>query len=316
MDVIRTEGLCKTFYTGFLRKKIPAVVDLNLTVQENEIFGFLGPNGAGKTTTIKLLMGLIYPTSGKAWVLGRDYREVDIRKEIGFLPETPYFYEYLTGVEFLNFYGQLFRLTKMKRGKRIEELLDLVGLREAEDLQLRKYSKGMIQRLGIAQALINDPRLVIFDEPVSGLDPLGRKEIRDVLLRLKDEGKTVFFSTHIIPDVEMVCDRVGILNKGKMVAVGKIDELIGTGSKFTEITITGLSREGLEELGKLGLETKQLGDKLLLTVEGEEKVDQAVDLIKGRGGRLISLIPHKETLEEIFIKEMGVKTDSTSESTD
>ncbi|UCD86023.1 MAG: ABC transporter ATP-binding protein, partial [Deltaproteobacteria bacterium] len=191
MEVIRTEGLYKTFYTGFLRKKIPAVVDLNLTVQENEIFGFLGPNGAGKTTTIKLLMGLIYPTSGKAWVLGRDFKEVDIKKEIGFLPETPYFYEYLTGGEFLNFYGQLFRLTKMEREKRIEELLELVGLREAKDLQLRKYSKGMIQRLGIAQALINNPRLVIFDEPVSGLDPLGRKEIRDVLLRLKDERKTV-----------------------------------------------------------------------------------------------------------------------------
>ncbi len=306
MEVIRTESLSKTFYTGFLRKKIPAVVDLNLTVQENEIFGFLGPNGAGKTTTIKLLMGLIYPSSGKAWVLGKDYKEVDIRKEIGFLPESPYFYEYLTGGEFLNFYGQLFKQTKLERKKRIEELLDLVGLREAKELQLRKYSKGMIQRLGIAQALINDPRLVIFDEPVSGLDPLGRKEIRDVLLRLKDEGKTVFFSTHIIPDVEMVCDRVGILNKGKMVAVGKIDELIGTGSKFTEITVTGLSKEGLEELGKLGLETKQLGDKLLFTVEGDEKVDQAVDLIKSRGGKLISLLPHKETLEEIFIKEMGV----------
>ncbi len=307
MDVIRTEGLCKTFYTGFLWKKIPAVVDLNLTVQENEIFGFLGPNGAGKTTTIKLLMGLIYPTSGKAWVLGRDYKEVDIRKEIGFLPEAPYFYEYLTGGEFLNFYGQLFRLTKMERKRRIEELLELVGLTEAKDLQLRKYSKGMIQRLGIAQALINDPRLVIFDEPVSGLDPLGRKEIRDVLLRLKDEGKTVFFSTHIIPDVEMICDRVGILNKGKIVAVGKIDELIGTGTKFTEITITGLNREGLEELEKLELRTKQLGDMVLVTAEGEEKVDRAVDLIKSRGGRLISLIPHKETLEEIFIKEMGVK---------
>ncbi len=306
MEVIRTESLSKTFYTGFLRKKIPAVVDLNLTVQENEIFGFLGPNGAGKTTTIKLLMGLIYPSSGKAWVLGKDYKEVDIRKEIAFLPESPYFYEYLTGGEFLNFYGQLFKQTKLERKKRIEELLDLVGLREAKELQLRKYSKGMIQRLGIAQALINDPRLVIFDEPVSGLDPLGRKEIRDVLLRLKDEGKTVFFSTHIIPDVEMVCDRVGILNKGKMVAVGKIDELIGTGSKFTEITVTGLSKEGLEELGKLGLETKQLGDKLLFTVEGDEKVDQAVDLIKSRGGKLISLLPHKETLEEIFIKEMGV----------
>lgn len=306
MEVIRTEGLSKTFYTDLLRKKIPAVVDLNLTVQENEIFGFLGPNGAGKTTTIKLLMGLIYPTSGKAWVLGRDNKEVDIRKEIGFLPESPYFYEYLTGEEFLNFYGQLFKQTKLERKKRIEELLDLVGLREVKGLQLRKYSKGMIQRLGIAQALINNPRLVIFDEPVSGLDPLGRKEIRDVLLRLKDEGKTVFFSTHIIPDVEMVCDRVGILNKGKMVAVGKIDELIGTTSKFTEITVTGLSKEGLEELEKLRLETKQLGDKLLLTVEGDEKVNRAVDLIKSKGGKLISLIPHKETLEEIFIKEMGV----------
>ena len=316
MEVIKTESLCKTFYTGFLRKKIPAVVDLNLTVQENEIFGFLGPNGAGKTTTIKLLMGLIYPTSGMAWVLGRNHKEVDIRKEIGFLPENPYFYEYLTGGEFLNFYGQLFGFTKTERKNRIEELLELVGLREANDLQLRKYSKGMIQRLGIAQALINNPRLVIFDEPVSGLDPLGRKEIRDVLLRLKDEGKTVFFSTHIIPDVEMVCDRVGILNKGKMVAVGKIDELIGAGTKLTEITITGLSSEGLEELEKLRLETKQLGDKLLLTVEGDEKVDQALDLIKNKGGKLISLLPHKETLEEIFIKEMRVKADSTSEPID
>lgn len=225
--VIETEGLSKEFRVGFAMKRVLALDDLNLKVEEGEIFGYIGPNGAGKTTTLKIMMGLIYPTSGNVQIFGRDIKNINIKMDIGFLPEAPYFYDYLTTGEFLDFYGQLFGLGKKERRRRIEELLDMVDLRWVKDTQLRKFSRGMLQRIGIAQALINDPRLVILDEPMSGLDPVGRTKIRDVILRLKDEGKTVFFSSHILSDVEMICDRVGILVNGRLKEVGKLEELLG-----------------------------------------------------------------------------------------
>ena len=233
--VITTEGLTKEFRVGFRMKRVLALDGLNLRVEEGEIFGYIGPNGAGKTTTLKIMMGLIYPTSGNVQIFGRDIKDINIKMDIGFLPEAPYFYDYLTAREFLDFYSQLFGLAKKERERRIEGLLDMVDLRLVKDTQLRKFSRGMLQRIGIAQALINDPKLVILDEPMSALDPVGRTKIRDVILRLKDEGKTVFFSSHILSDVEMICDQVGLLVNGKLKEIGKLEELLG-------------ERESLEDL--------------------------------------------------------------------
>jgi len=233
--VITTEGSTKEFRVGFRMKRVLALDGLNLRVEEGEIFGYIGPNGAGKTTTLKIMMGLIYPTSGNVQIFGRDIKDINIKMDIGFLPEAPYFYDYLTAREFLDFYSQLFGLAKKERERRIEGLLDMVDLRLVKDTQLRKFSRGMLQRIGIAQALINDPKLVILDEPMSALDPVGRTKIRDVILRLKDEGKTVFFSSHILSDVEMICDQVGLLVNGKLKEIGKLEELLG-------------ERESLEDL--------------------------------------------------------------------
>ena len=218
--VLKTQGLTKTYHTGFWGRRMVALEGLDLEVCRGEVFGFLGPNGAGKTTTLKLLMGLIYPTSGKAWILDKEIGDVAVKQHIGFLPESPYFYDYLTAEEFLRFYGQLFGLSRAVLSHRLDELFRLVGLSQVRKLQLRKFSKGMLQRIGIAQALVNDPQLVILDEPMSGLDPVGRKEIRDLILQLKTQGKTIFFSSHILHDAEVLCDRVGILIKGLMVALG------------------------------------------------------------------------------------------------
>ena len=217
VNAICAEGLTKTFRSNWPGKPAVTVVrDLNLTVNREEVFGFLGPNGSGKTTTMKMLLGLTQPTKGKVELLGRPASEVNIRQQIGFLPEAPYFYTYLTAEEVLLFYGRLAGLSGHGLDHRVEELLEMVGLMEARHRQLGKFSKGMLQRVGLAQALIHDPTLVILDEPMSGLDPIGRKEVRDLIMHLRKQGKTVFFSTHIIPDVEMLCDRVGIIKNGKM----------------------------------------------------------------------------------------------------
>src|SRR3990170_2253885 len=250
--VIKTENLTKTFKVGFRGKSFAALKGLNLEVNNGEIFGFLGPNGAGKTTTIKILMGLIYPTAGKAWILDKEVGDVEIKNRIGFLPDQPYFYDYLTSIEFLRFYGQLFGLTGVELRARIKNLLSLVGLEDAADTQLRKFSKGMLQRIGIAQAVINQPDLIVLDEPMSGLDPIGRKEIRDIILRLKGDGKSVFFSTHIIPDVEMICDRVGILMKGELVNVGRLYEIMDARVKYVEIIARNVSKEMLAYMEAMG----------------------------------------------------------------
>ena len=224
--VIKTEKLTKIYHIGFRAKPLIALENLNLEVYKGEIFGFLGHNGAGKSTAIKILMSLIYPTSGKAWLFGEDLTNIKIRSQIGFLPEVPYFYDYLTGKEFLQYYAQLYGINSKKQNKKIDEVLELVNLLSAKNLQLRKYSKGMNQRIGVAQALLNEPKLAILDEPMGGLDPIGRKEVRDIILALKEKGTTVFFSTHILADVEMICDRIAILLKGKLREIGKLNELL------------------------------------------------------------------------------------------
>ncbi|MBX9572574.1 MAG: ABC transporter ATP-binding protein [Candidatus Obscuribacterales bacterium] len=228
--VIRVEGLVKDHFSHFLRKRFRALDGVNLTVQKGEAFGLLGPNGAGKTTTQKLLLGLIKPTAGSITVLGKAAGEKSALQRIGFLPENPYFYAYLTAQEFLDFFAQLFDLSGKVKADRIKELLELVSLTEAKDRPIRKFSKGMMQRLGVAQALINDPDLVFFDEPNSGLDPIGRRDIRQIMLLLKKQGKTIFFNSHMLPDVKEICDRVGILHRGKMIGENRISEICKSGS--------------------------------------------------------------------------------------
>jgi ABC-2 type transport system ATP-binding protein len=306
MKPIRILGLTKEFRLG-LRRRLSVVVDgLDLEVEQGEIFGFIGPNGAGKTTTIKILLGLIYPTSGMAWILDRPIGDVAVKNRVGFLPESPYFYEYLTGEEFLKFYGQLFGLRGGLLDKKIDEMLEMVKLSEARSLPLRKYSKGMLQRVGLAQALVNDPDVVILDEPMSGLDPIGRRDVRDVILRLRDQGKTVFFSTHILPDVEMICDRIGILVKGRLQAVGTVSELVGTGAVTSvEIVVEGLAEAGLQEGARLAGAVVRRGHQALFRLDDAHKLNDFLDAIGRHRGRLVSLVPHKRSLEDLFLKEVG-----------
>jgi ABC-2 type transport system ATP-binding protein len=251
-QVVQIDQLRKVFKVGFWGRRVTAVDGVSLEVQRGEVFGFLGPNGAGKTTTIKILMGLIYPSGGRATLFGQSIGDPSAKAKVGFLPESPYFYDYLTSREFLRFYGHLFGLLGTALEKRIDELLELVGMTHARDLQLRKFSKGMLQRVGIAQALINDPELVILDEPMSGLDPIGRKEVRDLILRLKESGKTVMFSSHILHDAELLCDRVAMIMKGKLVACGHVSELIaGDSTHEVEMVIDRLLPEALERIKRL-----------------------------------------------------------------
>lgn len=303
--MIRTEGLTKIFVTGFTRKKVAALKGLTMSVEKGEVFGFLGPNGAGKTTTLKVLMGLIYPSSGRAWVLGKDIKDVSFKHKVGFLPEQPYFYDYLTAAEFMDFYGRLFGMGRALRKERTGSLLEQVGLSHAAGLQLRKFSKGMLQRIGIAQALINDPELVILDEPMSGLDPIGRKQVRDIMLDLKDRGKTIFFSTHILPDVEVICDRVGILVNGELRATGTVEELLtGFETGSMEMTVEGLDEKGVAELEDASVNVVARGGRLTAFFDRPETGKKARDVVAAHGGDIISIIPHRASLEDIFVEEV------------
>ncbi len=303
--MIRTEGLKMEFRVGFFRKRVVALKGLTMEVGKGEVFGFLGPNGAGKTTTLKILMGLVHPTGGAAWLMGRPISDSSVKRNVGFLPEQPYFYDYLTASEFMDLSGRLFGMRKREREARAGELLDMVGLSGAKNLQLRKFSKGMQQRIGIAQALINDPELVVLDEPMSGLDPVGRKQVRDIILGLKDNGKTIFFSTHILPDVEVICDRVGILVRGELRAMGTVDELLsGTRVKSVEMTFTGVSGESLSRLERMASGTVTRGSETTATFGDPEAASMAKRLVFESGGEIISLIPHKSSLEDLFMEEV------------
>jgi ABC-2 type transport system ATP-binding protein len=307
---IRTENLTKEFRGGSLirRRSIVALEGLNLHVNRGEIFGYLGPNGAGKTTTFKLLLGLIFPTAGDAWVLGKHIKDVRVRKHIGFLPEQPYFYDYLTAKEFLDFYAQLFGFDKKTRKQRVRNLLSMVGLEEAASNQLRKFSRGMLQRIGVAQALINDPELVILDEPLSGLDPSGRKEIRDIIFHLKSEGRTVIFSSHILSDVEAICDRVGILVKGRLQTVEYLDRILDYEVESIELTVSGLNGVGKENIRSLGCQVMQGENRTVITIpgvnlpEGEESIAKVFAVVRESGARLVSVMSRTQSLESLFMK--------------
>ena len=307
---IRTENLTKEFRGGSLirRRSILALEGLNLHVNRGEIFGYLGPNGAGKTTTFKLLLGLIFPTAGEAWILGKHIKDVRVKKHTGFLPEQPYFYDYLTAEEFLDFYAQLFAFDKKTRKQKVRNLLRMVGLEEAASDQLRKFSRGMLQRIGVAQALINDPELVILDEPLSGLDPSGRKEIRDIIFHLKSEGRTVIFSSHILSDVEAICDRVGILVKGRLQTVEYLDRLLDYEVESIELTVSGLNGVGRENIESLGCHVMHGENRTLITVpgvnlpKGEESVAQVFAFVRESGARLVSVTSRTQSLENLFMK--------------
>jgi ABC-2 type transport system ATP-binding protein len=311
-NIIEIRNLRKVFRLGFLRKRIEAVRDVSLDVREGDIFGLLGPNGAGKTTTIKAMMSLIRPTSGEIRMLGKKVPDRSIYRRVGFLPENPYFYDYLKPLEFLEYQGALFGLGRRERFARAEELLALVGLKGEEKLALRKFSKGMLQRIGLAQALIGDPKLLVLDEPMSGLDPIGRKEMRDLLLSLKEKGMTILFSSHILSDVEMMCDRVAVIDKGVVRLTGDLASLLRVEVLRTTFEVENLDGETLRKLREMSYFHKAIGRTSQFEIEGEEKKQAALGLIMKSGGRIVSVIPHRETLEDIFIRD-AIRRDAGSD---
>ncbi len=303
MAIIRTEGLSKVFRTGFTMKKVEAVKGVDLKVDAGEIYGFIGPNGAGKTSTIKMLTGLILPTAGEAWIQDIPVSDPKCRAHLGFLPEGTFFHEYLTGREFLDFHGQLLGIDKATRQKRAGELLERVGIPHAGDMRIRSYSKGMRQRVGLAQALIADPEVVILDEPMSGLDPLGRKDVRDLILSLRDEGKTVFFSSHILGDAEVICDQVAIIVNGNIVHQGYIDDLLGQEVSGVELVLEGIDAPLFEELKVGATRAITQGPRFLLEFEDEASAQRVLERTLEAKGHVRSLVPRRRSLEDLFVEE-------------
>jgi ABC-2 type transport system ATP-binding protein len=302
MAAIEILGLEKTYMVGFWRKRPKrALQPLHLTVEHGEIFGFLGPNGAGKTTTLKMLMGLVFPTGGTARILDKEWTDPEVKAQIGFLPEQPYFYDYLTAHELLDYYGQLSGVPGKDRKPRIDEMLQRVGLTDIKGVQLRKFSKGMLQRVGIAQAILHNPRLVFLDEPMSGLDPLGRREVRDLILQLQQEGKTVFFSTHILSDAEALCDRVAIIHQGELRGVGAVEEL--TNSVQGKVEVVWQGTQVPASMKALGAEFHVTGETVRAVV-AENQQDAAIDALRRERLRLLSITPLRTSLESYFVEKL------------
>lgn len=306
MSAIKTENLTHEYKRHFWSKANRALDNLNIEIDEGEIFGYLGANGAGKTTTIKILVGLHTQTSGKASIFGIDTHEVESRKLVGFQPENPYFYEYLSAVEALRFYGSLCGIQRNERQSKSEELLEFVGLGEAKNVRVGDFSKGMRQRLGIAQAIIHKPKLVILDEPMSGLDPVGRMQVREIILRLREQGFTVFFSSHILADVEMVADRVALLAKGKLTRLGKLSELLEAKVNSIEVVASGIENSTVEELKKKCRESKFTDNSSMFIFSNWDDADYASEKILNNGGKIRGVRPIKETLEEYFMRENNI----------
>jgi ABC-2 type transport system ATP-binding protein len=309
---IRTEHLTKDFAIGFWRPRpYRALDDLNLEVEAGEVFGFLGPNGAGKTTTLKLLMQLIFPTSGRAEILGRPVGDVAMKRRIGYLPESPYFYDHLTAEELLHYFASLFGFRGSARTERVTRLLDEVGIGKERRLPLRRFSKGMLQRVGIAQALVNDPEVVFFDEPMSGLDPLGRREVRNLILRLRDQGKTLFFSSHVLSDAEALCSRVAILTGGKLVASGTMADIHAFEVRGWELVVSGVSPALLQSLShRISRITSISEGRYALDVPLETPPERLLDELIRRGASLVSLNPMRYTLEDYFVERVTHQVDT------
>ena len=306
---IETIELTKDYAVGFWRKRPRRVLDgLSLQVEAGEVFGFLGPNGAGKTTTLKLLLQLVFPTSGDARVLGRPPGDLAAKRRLGYLPENPYFYDYLTAEELLNYFGGLLGLRGPGRAKRVSSLLDEVGIGADRRLQLRKFSKGMLQRVGIAQALLNEPELVIFDEPMSGLDPLGRRDVRQLILRLRDRGCTVFFSSHVLSDAETLCGRVAILAKGRLVASGRLSEILAFGVHGWELVVADVRDDVIAKHRARCTRALPIGGgRFALELPVETPPEQLLAELVAEGARLVSLNPLRETLEDFFVEKVEKK---------
>jgi ABC-2 type transport system ATP-binding protein len=302
MAAIEILDLEKSYLVGFWRKRPKlALRPLRLTIEQGEVFGFLGPNGAGKTTTLKLLMGLVFPTAGSARILGMDMDDPRVKSQVGFLPEQPYFYDHLSARELLNYYGQLSGVPAKGRAARVEQMLGRVGLADSAGVQLRKFSKGMLQRVGLAQAILHDPQVVFLDEPMSGLDPMGRREVRDLIHQLRHEGKTVFFSTHILSDAEALCDRVGVINHGELRGVGAVAEL--TSQTQGKIEIIFYAQRVPAGLAALGAQSRISGD-MVNAVLPEEQQDAALEVLRRERLKLISLTPVRTSLEEYYIQKL------------
>ena len=302
--VLRAVGLEKTFRKPFTGKRVPAVRGISFEVSRGEVFGFLGPNGAGKTTTIKMLMGLIAPTSGDVDILGVRVPAPDVMARVGFLAENPYVYPYLTPREFVELCGRLSGLKGKDLRDRASRVLERVGLAGAIDRQARALSKGMLQRLGLAAALVHDPELLVLDEPMSGLDPVGRKEVRDLMIEEKARGRTVFFSTHILSDVETLCDRVCILRQGQVVIAGTLRDLLTEDKRRTEVVVADVGDVLRETLGHLALATRDVGGALVMEVEGDAGVRAVVEAALAAGATLRSVAPKREKLEDFFVREV------------
>jgi ABC-2 type transport system ATP-binding protein len=302
MDAIRTEGLTKHYNVGFWRSRPYVALDnLSLAVAPGEVFGFLGPNGAGKTTTLKLLMQLIFPTSGVAEILGRPVGDVGVRRRIGYLPENPSFYDNVSAEELLAYFASLFGYHGADRTRRVARLLDEVGLGRERRFQLRKYSKGMLQRVGLAQALLNDPEVIFLDEPMSGLDPIGRREVRDIMLRLRDRGATVFFSSHILADAEAICSRVAILSGGRLVASGRVAEMVSVHTRGWELMVSDLPEALAVHLVAEGATIVRHGDHATITLPATASPDAVLARVRAAGGGLVSLTAVRDSLEDVFL---------------
>ena len=303
MPIIEIDNLTKDYETGFARKRKTRALDgLSLTVEPGQIFGFLGANGAGKTTTLKLLMRLIFPTAGAARILGHDISDTSMHARIGYLPEAPYFYDYLTAREFLNYCGELFGLNQATRSRRTEDVLTRVNLEtKSWDRQLRKFSKGMLQRVGLAQAIVNDPEIVFLDEPMSGLDPVGRREVRDLIAALRDEGKTVFMCSHILSDIEVLCDSVAILKGGRLAHAGSLNELRASETSLIEIIATDADAEALKKSLSIEAEVTTTPSGLRIQVGDEKEVDAVIAALRNVNGKLVSVQPVRQSLEQLFM---------------
>jgi ABC-2 type transport system ATP-binding protein len=306
MTALATEDLTKDYAVGFWRPRPYRALDhLSLSVDAGEVFGFLGPNGAGKTTTLKLLMRLVFPTSGRAELLGRPLSDTSVKRRIGYLPEQPYFYDYLTAEELLDYFAGLFGYGAVERRARVRRLLDEVGIGAERRLQLRKFSKGMLQRVGIAQALINDPELVILDEPMSGLDPLGRRDVRSLILRLRDRGCTVFFSSHVLSDAEALCSRVAILAKGRLLTTGRLHEMLAFQVRGWELVASSVSDQLARGLEGPGRRVNRLGEgRYAIDLPVDPPPDRVLTEISAAGASLVSINPIRDTLEDLFIKQI------------
>lgn len=301
MKALEVKNLTKFFKSNFLMKKVEILKKININAEEGQIYGFLGPNGAGKTTTIKCLLGLLFPDSGEIFILNQPYPSIEMRKELGFLPEQPYFYDYLTASELLQFSASLFSISKKKSIEISKRLLQQVGLEGKEDIKLKKYSKGMIQRVGLAQALVNDPKILFLDEPFSGLDPIGRKELRDIIISLKNAGKTIFFSSHIIQDMEILVDKVGIILEGEIIKEGKLSDLISHSIQYIEIIFTDVDEK---RISANNLKYIVQDGNFIIRINEAKIMNDIIEFVIMNKGKIVSVTPVKMTLEDIFLKEI------------